>query len=247
LICIPVLYLGQWALATLIFAMLFWAVFEFSRTRNKRLKSIRMLVLTFIILVYGLLLNGFPDAAYIFFIVPGFFLIVFFLFSTSLHVRSLFLILFCITSIESILLISQQSDRSGYDSGLIVLFLFFITSLNDILQYICGTLFGKNHLAPYLSPNKTIEGAVGGIFLTGIIVAATLPFIVTIAWPTAIIVGMFISILGILGDLSFSYYKRQAKIKDIGTSMPGHGGLLDRIDSLTLTAPGFGICLSMIS
>jgi phosphatidate cytidylyltransferase len=155
--------------------------------------------------------------------------------------------LFCITSIESILLISQQSDRSGYDSGLIVLFLFFITSLNDILQYICGTLFGKNHLAPYLSPNKTIEGAVGGIFLTGIIVAATLPFIVTIAWPTAIIVGMFISILGILGDLSFSYYKRQAKIKDIGTSMPGHGGLLDRIDSLTLTAPGFGICLSMIS
>ncbi len=148
---------------------------------------------------------------------------------------------------HSFLLISHQSDRSGYDSGLVILFLFFITSLNDIIQYLCGTLFGKKQLAPYLSPNKTIEGAIGGIFLTGLIVAATLPFIVNMTWPMAILTGMFISMLGIIGDLSFSFFKRQVKVKDTGTSLPGHGGLLDRIDSLTLTAPGFGFCISVLS
>ena len=143
-------------------------------------------------------------------------------------------------------MLSSESDRFGYDAGLIILFIFFITSLNDIIQYLCGRIFGKYQLAPRVSPNKTIEGAIGGVILTGLIVALTLPFIMDVSRILAVLIGMFISILGILGDLSFSYFKRQASIKDTGTCLPGHGGLLDRIDSLTLTAPGFGLCLSLL-
>ncbi|MGD8925422.1 MAG: phosphatidate cytidylyltransferase, partial [Thioalkalispiraceae bacterium] len=120
---------------------------------------------------------------------------------------------------------------------------FFITSLNDIFQYLCGKLFGKMPLAPRISPNKTIEGAIGGILLTGLVVSLSLPWIVKITWPSAILIGVIIAALGIVGDLNISFIKRQANAKDSGASMPGHGGLLDRIDSLILTAPGFGLCL----
>jgi phosphatidate cytidylyltransferase len=192
---------------------------------------------------YSMVLTRFPDINYIFFILPVIILFCYFQLSDRSRLRIPLQILFCITSIESILLISEQSIRSGYDSALIILFLFFITSLNDIFQYLCGKLFGKMPLAPRISPNKTIEGAIGGILLTGLVVSLSLPWIVKITWPSAILIGVIIAALGIVGDLNISFIKRQANAKDSGASMPGHGGLLDRIDSLILTAPGFGLCL----
>jgi len=246
LVCIPAVYIGDWALTLLIFILTYWAAFEFLRLQKSRPGLLHATVLTFVILGYGLLLIRFPDLAWLFFLIPGFILLIFYLFFNALITRSLLLLLFCVTSIESILLLSSESDRFGYDAGLIILFIFFITSLNDIIQYLCGRIFGKYQLAPRVSPNKTIEGAIGGVILTGLIVALTLPFIMDVSRILAVLIGMFISILGILGDLSFSYFKRQASIKDTGTCLPGHGGLLDRIDSLTLTAPGFGLCLSLL-
>ena len=247
LICMMVFYIGDWALTILLVCLIYWAAFEFTQIQKTRLTWLRLLVLTIFIVVYELAMKYYIDMPFLFFIVPGFILISYYIVSGRPGLRSVLLLVFCVTSIESILLISHQSIRSGYDSGLILLFLFFITSLNDIFQYLCGNVFGKKSLAPTLSPGKTIEGAVGGIILTGFIVAVTLPFIVHITWSIAIVIGVFISLLGIIGDLSFSYVKRQANIKDSGMSMPGHGGLLDRIDSLTLTAPGFGLCLSVIN
>ncbi len=167
--------------------------------------------------------------------------------STEKHLISLLVLSLCTTSIFSIEIIRQQSDVMGYNAGLVILFLLFITSSNDIFQYIAGRSFGRLALAQGLSKHKTVEGASGGIVLTTILGALTLPFIIEISWPAAALTGAVIAASGIAGDLNISYLKRQAGVKDSGSCLPGHGGLLDRIDSLLLSAPGFGLCLSLLA
>lgn len=246
-ICIPAFYLGGYALILLAYALIYWAAFEFSRLYDIRINFIRVVFLTLSIIGCNIIIDSFINLAHLFFIVPIMTLGIALLVSASTITRVVIMLVFFITSILSIQLISQLSTKLGYDSGLVLLFLFFITAANDIFQYLCGKLFGHKQLSPNLSPNKTIEGALGGIFITGLIFAFTLPHIISVTWATALFIGFFVSVLGISGDLAFSYFKRLAGVKDSGSSMPGHGGLLDRIDSLTLTAPGFGLCLSLVN
>jgi len=204
-------------------------------------------LLTFGIIGYNIIIDTFINLAHFFFMLPILILGVSLTFSASPKTRTVTMLVFFITSILSIQLTSQLSTKFGYDSSLILLFIFFITAANDIFQYLSGKLFGRTQLSQKLSPNKTIEGAVGGILITGLIFAVTLPHIISVTWAAAQFIGFIVSVLGISGDLSFSYFKRLADVKDSGSSIPGHGGLLDRIDSLTLTAPGFGFCLSLIN
>jgi len=246
-VCIPAFYLGSYALTLLAYALIYWAAFEFSRLCDVRINITRVLFLTLGIIVYNIIIDSFINQAHLFFILPMLVLGISLMFSASVNTRIVVMLVFFISSILSIQLISQMSDKLGYDSGLVLLFLFFITAANDIFQYLCGKLFGKKQLSPNLSPNKTIEGALGGIFITGLIFAFILPYVISVTWAVALFIGFFVSVLGISGDLSFSYFKRLAGAKDSGSSIPGHGGLLDRIDSLTLTAPGFGLCLSLVS
>jgi len=247
LICIPTFYIGGWALSLLIYALIYLAFYELSRLQDLRINFVRFLLLTLVIVSYDFVVGRFPDQANVFFVIPVLILFASLFFSHSTGTRALFVLLFCIASLHSLQLISQLSNQYAYDSGLIILFLVFITSANDIFQYLCGKLLGHKQLAPGLSPNKTIEGALGGIFFTGLIFALVLPQLVAITWFEAIIIGVLVSMLGILGDLYFSFFKRLVNAKDSGTLMPGHGGLLDRIDSLTLTAPGFGFCLYVVT
>jgi phosphatidate cytidylyltransferase len=118
------------------------------------------------------------------------------------------------------------------------LLLIITVAISDSLQYYSGRTFGRHLLAPVVSPKKTIEGAVGGF------VGATLSLVVIGDWwlpqmglPARIILGLAVAAVGIVGDLFESLLKRSVDMKDASTIIPGHGGVLDRIDALLFAAP----------
>jgi len=123
----------------------------------------------------------------------------------------------------------------------VLLMLLLAVEANDVFAYCCGKLFGKRKLAPQTSPNKTIAGGVGAVVLTTVLVVllGRHVFAGTIAagFGHLIVIGLIISVGGQFGDLLLSSIKRDLGIKDVGSILPGHGGLLDRFDSLLLTAP----------
>jgi len=123
----------------------------------------------------------------------------------------------------------------------IILMVLLAVELNDVLAYICGNLFGRRKLAPNTSPNKTIGGALGALALTTPLVAVLGHFIfqdtpIDNLWRL-IVLGLIVSGVGQFGDLTVSSIKRDLGVKDLGTVIPAHGGLLDRFDSLLLVAP----------
>jgi phosphatidate cytidylyltransferase len=122
----------------------------------------------------------------------------------------------------------------------LVLYVMFVVWATDIGAYFVGKRFGRYKLAPTISPGKTWEGLAGGIACAGLAGALCFsfsPFPATLA--SAILVGMLLAIVAQAGDLFESWLKRRAGAKDSGTLIPGHGGLLDRIDGLTFTTPLF--------
>lgn len=123
----------------------------------------------------------------------------------------------------------------------------WITYVCDTFAYLCGRTFGKHKLAPSVSPKKTIEGSVGGWLFGGVLgFLAIYFFIPEFPLIPAIAVCVFLPIVGQLGDLSFSSIKRDTNLKDFSNLLPGHGGILDRIDSLVFTLITFyTICTIM--
>ena len=116
--------------------------------------------------------------------------------------------------------------------------------VSDIFAYLCGRLFGKHKLIPEVSPKKTVEGSIGGIIFTaiafivyGMIIQRFFASDVSFNIITMAIVGAVISIIAQIGDLAASAIKRRFDVKDYGNLLPGHGGVLDRFDSVLLTAP----------
>lgn len=250
-ICIPVFYIGGWAITILVYGLVYWSAFEFSRLLHLRINAVSVLIFTFFLLGYHFLIRTLPDYLFIFFVIP---LLVFLVslavlqwFSHMSTLKNLLVLTLGVTSIFSIILIKQQSDVMEYDAGLVILFVFLIAAANDIFQYICGKKFGRRPLAKKISQHKTLEGALGGVLLTIALSSITMPYVINVNGLMAGLIGGVIAVLGIVGDLNISHLKRRANVKDSGMLLPGHGGLLDRIDSLTLIVPGFGIFLSLIS
>ncbi|MBQ9961727.1 MAG: phosphatidate cytidylyltransferase [Firmicutes bacterium] len=126
-------------------------------------------------------------------------------------------------------------DHSGY--GAIIWLVFLAAFGTDIMAYFTGMALGKHKLCPNLSPKKSVEGAVGGV-AGSVILCAIFAWIVD---PGQLVlclaIGFFGSIVAQLGDLSASAFKRQMGIKDYGNLIPGHGGILDRFDSVFFTGP----------
>ena len=124
---------------------------------------------------------------------------------------------------------------------MIFVYLFLITTMTDTYAHMAGSLIGKHKLAPKISPNKTWEGAVvGAIF--GTLIASVFYHIAVDHIANVmflLVVTLFLSILGQLGDLFFSAVKRNHKIKDFSNIMPGHGGVLDRLDSIIFVVIGY--------
>lgn len=124
----------------------------------------------------------------------------------------------------------------------LVLIPFAVAFLSDSGAYFAGRFFGKHKLAPTVSPNKTVEGMIGGV-LTGVAgmviygLVLQLAFDFRVNYAYGVIYGLLGSLAGVFGDLAFSAIKRQTGIKDYGNLIPGHGGILDRFDSMTVVAP----------
>lgn len=143
----------------------------------------------------------------------------------------------CISHVAYLLKLPVINEDAGA-LGL-VLFLIFITQFNDIAQYICGKTFGKHKIIPKVSPKKTWEGFIGAIIILTITSGFLAPYLTPLTMQDGFIAGAFISAGGFIGDVVISSIKRDLAIKDSGTLIPGHGGLLDRVDSLIYTAPLF--------
>ena len=120
-----------------------------------------------------------------------------------------------------------------------------ITKLGDIGAYLVGTRFGKTPLMPRISPKKSVEGAAGGLIFSILGALASQGFI-GLGYYHLFFLGIFLGILGQLGDLSESLIKRDCQVKDSGNIVPGIGGILDLIDSLLFTAPAFYFYMSTI-
>ena len=123
-------------------------------------------------------------------------------------------------------------------SFFLTLTIFLLVWASDVFAYYVGRAVGRHKLAPRVSPNKTWEGAVGGA-LGALLVAAALKVLVLsfLAWPHVLALGLICGALGQIGDLAESKLKRSVDLKDSGTILPGHGGLLDRFDAMIFAAP----------
>ncbi|MCX4025903.1 phosphatidate cytidylyltransferase [Endozoicomonas sp. SM1973] len=150
------------------------------------------------------------------------------------------LLLLTVFSLGHMAFLIQLPANEGVPSGLgLVLFLLLLTQFNDVAQFTFGKLFGKNKVLATVSPKKTVEGLLGGILATTLLAVLIAPLLTPLNLTYSICAGLLISLFGFIGDVSISAVKRDLGIKDAGSMIPGHGGVLDRVDSLTFTAPLF--------
>lgn len=137
------------------------------------------------------------------------------------------------------LLILPPPDGTGPGGPGLVLCLVVLTQLNDVAQYVWGKLTGRHKAVPTVSPGKTLEGLAGGVVTTTVLALLLGPVLTPLSVFHSLLAGIMISLGGFAGDVTISALKRDIGVKDSGDILPGHGGLLDRVDSLTVTAPLF--------
>ncbi|PMN87521.1 phosphatidate cytidylyltransferase [Enterovibrio norvegicus] len=150
---------------------------------------------------------------------------------------SMMLTVFCLSHMAYLLVLPSKNPDAG--SLGMLLFLLIFTQLNDVSQYVCGKSFGKRKIIPKVSPNKTWGGFIGGGITIVILSYFAAPYLTPLTPVEGMVAGLIISLSGFIGDLVISSVKRDLKIKDTGHLIPGHGGILDRVDSLMFTAPLF--------
>jgi len=148
------------------------------------------------------------------------------LFEGKKYVLTLF---YLISSIIFLTLIPYENKEY---SPYILIGVFLLVWFNDSFAYLVGKNFGKRKLYERISPKKTVEGFIGGLVFAMIASAGVAYYTKTLDYKTWLIVSILVSIFGTCGDLIQSKLKRQANVKDSGNIMPGHGGLLDRLDSI---------------
>ena len=149
---------------------------------------------------------------------------------------ALMISVFCISHIPAILTL----DIEGFEDKklLLMIFLILVVQSSDVLQYVWGKLFGKHKIAPKLSPSKTIEGFVGG-GVSASVLGGLLYWLTPFNPVQAVLMSLLICLMGFLGGLVMSAMKRSMGVKDWGNMISGHGGMLDRMDSLCFAAPIF--------
>lgn len=140
--------------------------------------------------------------------------------------------------------------RAMPDGALRVFFLFFLIFAADIGAYLAGRNFGRRKLAPSISPGKTLEGMLGGMLLCAAWAACAAPLVFRLDSVAQIVMMVVLSLIvaafSVVGDLCESMFKRAAGVKDSGTILPGHGGMLDRVDSILAGAPVMALGLSLL-
>jgi phosphatidate cytidylyltransferase len=125
--------------------------------------------------------------------------------------------------------------------------MFVLIWINDSFAYLIGSNFGRQKLFESVSPKKTVEGFLGGVFFSAIGSYFIFKYTNNLGFSNWLIISVIISVFGTIGDLIESKYKRQANVKDSGNLMPGHGGLLDRLDSAIFVAPFIYLFLKILN
>lgn len=241
--------LGYWAVILLFYGVSFYALREFLTLMPTRRSDYPALVAAFYFVLpmqylligigwYGLFSIFIP--VYVFLLLP----ILASLGGDSKHFLeraskvqwALMLAVFCISYVPALLTL----EIAGYEGRnlLLIAFLVIVVQLSDVLQYVCGKLMGKRKIAPNLSPSKTLEGFVGGVTLATL-VGGALWWITPFTFWQALLIALMINILGFFGGLVMSAIKRDRGVKDWGHMIEGHGGMLDRLDSVCFAAPVF--------
>jgi phosphatidate cytidylyltransferase len=157
-----------------------------------------------------------------------------FLARTSTMQWGLMIAVYCISHVPALLMLSIP----GHDPALLIVFSILVVQASDVFQYVCGKLFGRHQIAPAVSPSKTVEGFVGGIACATALGAGLwwiTPFNI---WQAAAM-SLLIATMGFVGGLVMSAIKRDRGVKDWGRLVEGHGGILDRLDSVCFAAPVF--------
>ena len=142
----------------------------------------------------------------------------------------------------NLLIITRNADITY------IVYLLLITTITDTFAYFTGLLIGKHKLCPNISPKKTVEGLIGGTFMGTFVASIYYITAIDTTYPLIIILVMtlFLSLIGQIGDLVFSMIKRYYSRKDFSTLIPGHGGILDRLDSIIFVALAFVFLLGII-
>jgi phosphatidate cytidylyltransferase len=143
---------------------------------------------------------------------------------------------YCLSYAPALLLLNIPGFQA--QNAKLLLFLVLVAQMSDVLQYVWGKLLGKRRIAPTVSPNKTWEGFFGGV-ACAILLGTALWWVTPFSPPQAAALSLAITLMGFAGGLTMSAIKRDRGVKDYGTLIEGHGGLLDRIDSICFSAPVF--------
>lgn len=149
---------------------------------------------------------------------------------------ALMICVYCVSYAPALLTLDLPGDQG--DNAALLLFLIIVVQGSDVMQYVWGKLFGRRRIAPTVSPNKTWEGFLGGI-ASATLIGTALSWATPFAPWQAALMSLVIALMGFAGGLTMSAIKRDRGIKDFGTLLSGHGGILDRIDSLCFAAPVF--------
>ncbi len=144
--------------------------------------------------------------------------------------------IYCISHVPALLLL----EIPGYEgqNALLLFYLVLVVQLSDVLQYVFGKLFGKTKIAPVVSPSKTVEGFIGGA-ASATLIGAAMWWITPFTPLQSAGMAFIIVLMGFLGGLALSAVKRSLGAKDWGTMIKGHGGMMDRMDSVSFAAPIF--------
>lgn len=165
------------------------------------------------------------------------------------------MLVFCVSHVAFLLSLPDEPNPSGGSIGLFI-YLVLLTEFNDIAQALWGRPLGRHKIIPEISPGKSWEGLIGAVVCTTLLAVLLAPVLTPLAGPPpefagdgstapfylspwSWIAGFIIGVGGFFGDIAISAVKRDVNVKDSGTLLPGQGGILDRIDSLTFTAPLF--------
>ncbi|WP_392565373.1 phosphatidate cytidylyltransferase [Utexia brackfieldae] len=144
---------------------------------------------------------------------------------------------YCISCVPALLNLNiKDDDQDGH--FLLIVFLLLVVQISDVFQYVVGKLFGRHKIAPMLSPSKTIEGFLGGILFASLL-GTCLYWITPFSLLQAGLIALILTLSGFMGGLVMSAIKRDRGIKDWGNIIKGHGGMLDRFDSVCFAAPIF--------
>ena len=242
-------WLGRIGTIVLFFLVSFAALREFLSLVESRRADRRVMVVCFYVLLplqYWFVLTDWYGMFSIFIPVYGFLLLPIiaslggdtdhFLARTAKIQWAVMISIFCLSHVPALM----NLKIAGFEGQniLLLVFLVAVVQASDVLQYVWGKLLGKRKIMPALSPSKTVAGTVGGIASATLLAAALYPMTPFSPFQAALI-GLIICIMGFLGGLVMSAIKRDRGVKDWGNLIHGHGGMLDRVDSVCFAAPVF--------